>query len=342
MKFSHASRAQLYREFANYTRSDFGIEKACESILGRAGKRLPTPHRAFCESILAGVQSGRSISASLDACPAKITDLEKSILDAGERGGLLERAFQHLSEHFDRVAEARRRILRSLVYPVVLFHVGGVFGIGGSALMTMIRPNAQAADAWSAARSGLFWFALAYVVIIASCFAVAALWRKAATSSAADRLLRRIPLLGAVHRDLALGRFCEVFAMHLLAGQKMDNSLRSAGAAAHAGLLLEASQRGAPRLAAGESLASCLNEEQRAFPDAFVSGITSAEQAGRLDAEFTHWAGKYSEKSAESLETLARWAPKIFYYLVLLVVAAMIVKVAHSYYSAIGSMLDDI
>ena len=59
-------------------------------MLERKRGRLPAPHRAFCESILHGVENGKSIAASLDDCPASISDLEKSILDAGERGGLLE------------------------------------------------------------------------------------------------------------------------------------------------------------------------------------------------------------------------------------------------------------
>lgn len=340
MKFTLSSRAQLYREFANYTRSSFGIGKACEAMLERKRGRLPTPHRAFCESILRGVENGKSIAASLDDCPASISDLEKSILDAGERGGLLERAFHHLGDHFARVAEARRRILRSLVYPVFLFHLGAAFGIGGTALMTMVRPDAQVADAWATARTGLLIFIAVYLLLIVLGFAVAALWRRAATSPAADRLVRRIPLLGAVHRDFALGRFSEVFAIHLTAGQKMDTGLRASGLAAHAGLLLAASQRGAQRLADGDSLTNVLTDEHAAFPDPFISGIASAEQSGRLDEELTHWAQTYSNKSSESLETLARWAPKIFYYLILVVVALLILKVAHTYLAGIQGWLD--
>jgi type II secretory pathway component PulF len=340
VKFTLASRAQLYHEFANYTRSSFGIGKACEAILERKRGRLPKPHRAFCESILRGVENGKSIAASLDDCPASISDLEKSILDAGERGGLLERAFHHLADHFERIADARRRILRSLVYPIVLFHVGAVFGIGGTALMTMVRPDAQVADAWSTARVGVMIFIGVYLLLIALGFALAALWRRAATSPAADRLVRRIPLLGAVHRDFALGRFSEVFAIHLTAGQKMDTGLRASGKAAHAGLLLAASQRGAQRLAGGDSLTNVLTDERSAFPDPFVSGVASAEESGRLDEELSHWARTYSEKSSESLETLARWAPKIFYYLILVVVALLILKVAHTYLAGIQGWLD--
>ena len=340
MKFTLASRAQLYHEFANYTRSSFGIGKACEAMLERKRGRLPKPHRAFCESILRGVANGKSIAASLDDCPAPISDLEKSILDAGERGGLIERAFHHLASYFERVADARRRILRSLVYPIFLFHVGAAFGIAGTALMTRVHPDYQVGDAWSTARTGALIFAGTCLLLIFLGFALAALRRRAATSPAADRLVRRIPLLGAVHRDFALGRFSEVFAIHLTAGQKMDTGLRAAGKAAHAGLLLAASQRGAERLANGDSLTNVLTDEHPAFPDPFVSGVASAEQSGRLDEELTHWAKTYSEKSSESLETFARWAPKIFYYLILVVVALLILKVAQTYLSGIQGWLD--
>ena len=89
-----------------------------------------------------------------------------------------------------------------------------------------------------------------------------------------------------------------------------------------------------------ESLAHVLTDERAAFPDPFVSGIASAEESGRLDEELSHWARTYSEKSSESLETLARWAPKLFYYLILVVVALLILKVAHTYLSGIQGWLD--
>ncbi len=342
MKFPLASRAQLYRELANYTRSAFGIEKACESILDRSNnRRLPAAHRAFCESILDGVRNGnRSIAASLDSCPAPISDLEKSIIDAGERGGLLERSFAHLAEHFDRVAEARGRIVKSLIYPVILFHVGALFAIAGSAVVSTFHPDGNAEGAWAIARRGLLWFGASYVLLIALGFGLVSLYRNARHSAFADAVLQRIPLLGSTHRYLALGRFCEVFSIHLSAGTKMDNSYLASGKAAHAGLILSASQRGAPRLAAGESLAATLSEERRTFPDPFVHGLASAEESGRLDEEFAHWAKAYSGKSAQALETLSKWAPKVFYGLVLITVALLILKVGFGYIGALKGWMD--
>jgi len=344
VKFSLTSRAQLYRELANYTRSAFGIEKACESILDRSNnRRLPAAHRAFCESILDGVREGnQSIAASLDACAAPISDLEKSIIDAGERGGLLERSFAHLAEHFDRVGEARARILKSLIYPVILFHVGALFAIAGSAVVSTFHPDGNADDAWAIAGRGLLWFAAAYILLIALGFCLVSLYRKARHSAFADAALQRIPLLGSTHRYLALGRFCEVFSIHLSAGTKMDYSYLAAGKAAHAGLILAASQRGAPRLAGGENLATTLSEERHTYPDPFVHGVASAEESGRLDEEFAHWAKAYAGKSAQALETLSRWAPKIFYGLVLVTVALLILKVGFGYIGALRGWMDQI
>ena len=39
-------------------------------------------------------------------------------------------------------------------------------------------------------------------------------------------------------------------------------------------------------------------------------------------------------------EALARWAPKIFYYIILVVVALLILKVAHTYLSGLQGWLD--
>ena len=93
-------------------------------------------------------------------------------------------------------------------------------------------------------------------------------------------MLRRIPMIGRARRAVAMERFSQVFEIFLLAGKKMSDCLAGAGRASGSGLVYEASLNGEKIVAGGDLLASALYAAPSAFPDDFVRGIGSAEEAG--------------------------------------------------------------
>ncbi len=68
-----------------------------------------------------------------------------------------------------------------------------------------------------------------------------------------------------------------------------------------------------------------------AFPDDFLRSVGNAELAGVLDEDFVRWTEYYRLTAIELVERLADWAPKLFYWAVMLVVAFIIIKMALGY-----------
>src|SRR5690349_16993321 len=121
MSFSAAQKHLFYTEIAKLLEAGFGIRAAAATMLDY---RLPAGQAALLREMDHDLQAGMTITESFGKNRGAITDLERSIIGAGERGGRMAPAFQHLADYFGMLAKARRDALQSIIYPVVLLHLG--------------------------------------------------------------------------------------------------------------------------------------------------------------------------------------------------------------------------
>ncbi|MCB1102254.1 MAG: type II secretion system F family protein [Kiritimatiellae bacterium] len=67
---------------------------------------------------------GESLSSSLAAHPDSFGNLYVSMIKAGEASGEVPEALERLSKHYERVKEAREKVIGALTYPVIVIGVG--------------------------------------------------------------------------------------------------------------------------------------------------------------------------------------------------------------------------
>lgn len=316
------------------------MEKACESLLHQP--RLSRTEREMYEGVLAGLQNGRSIGDSLGESSGAVSVLEHEVVAASEAGGHLEKGFAHLAEYYRRMDRTRRKILKGLAYPLILIHVAiPISTLAVTAFNSFSLDGKNPGVGYRAAflSSGKMMLA-AYLLVILGIIAIVFLNRLSRTSGPIDAILGRIPLVGRARRAVAMERFSQVFEIFLLAGKKMSDALDGAGRASGSGLIREAGERGASLIVAGDPLAVALYASPAAFPDDFLRGIAAAEESGQLDRELAEWGRFYSESAAEAMDQLAEWAPKLFYWGVLLLVATMIIRAAMAYRDLIEGLIN--
>lgn len=328
----------FYSELAKMVRAGFGIDRACAALRNQRG--ADPVAREICRAILEGLKSGKTVAEALRGSRLPVTELEVSLVDAAEKGGRLETGFRHLAEHFRQEAEARRRIRRAMVYPLFLFHFAFLVGVGITALLRQVSPEAGETVGRATVLSGLAWLGAVYALV-----AVLAALAKVAAAAAegkpwVDALMRRLPLSGPVRTSRGLARFCEVLYLYLLSGQRRDLAWSAAGRASRSGSLKVFALRTAPRLGAGESVHEILGEPGVPLPGDLAGGLASADLAGALDEETARWSDHYRAAAAEHLEHFMVWVPKLFYGVVLVYGAAMAIRVALSYRDLIQSVLD--
>jgi len=124
MAFNAPSKALLYNEFAKLLKAGFGIDKAADTVL--SGKP-PPEHREFSEVLNRGLGEGKSIAGAVADVALPVSEVEKRLIAAGEKGGRLEAAFAHLAGYFQSVDQTARQVRSGLVYPLVLVHLAVIF-----------------------------------------------------------------------------------------------------------------------------------------------------------------------------------------------------------------------
>jgi len=321
MSSSATHKHLFYAELAKLVEAGFGIREAGKIL---QETRLPGPQQRLLSLMQSGLETGKSIAESFAADPVLVSDLERSIITAGERGGRLAPAFQHLADYFQLLASARSEAVKSMIYPTVLLHLGVIFGNAPGALM-----NGESAS------SILFNIAIILGLIYATGFVLVmmsrGLLKAAPTNAGVDGFLNRIPLLGKARRDLALARFTRVYHTCLLAGLSMQETAATATTAAQSGLIREAGRQLADTLKTGDKLGPVFIASP-AFPNAFARSYATAEESGTLDKDLARWADLFQQDALRGARKVSAAIPKIFYALVVIFVVWKILGFYQGYY----------
>ena len=323
MGFSAAQKHLFYTEIAKLLEAGFGIREAGRAMLDT---RLPGLQADLLRRMDADLEAGKSITDAFGS--GMITSLERSLIGAGERGGRMAPAFQHLADYFGMLASARREALAAMAYPAFLLHLGLFVGVLAPGLM---RGDGMA----EVAREFVLLLLALYAVGFVAWFGVRAMLRSASGSTALDAILRRIPVLGGARRAMAMARFTKVYHTCLLAGLSMQETVETASEASHSATIRDAGRQLALALKGGGPLGPTMMS-CGAFPSAFARSYATAEESGSLDKDLARWAAVYQEDAARGTKAAAGVISKGVYFAVLLFVAWTIISV----YS--GAVLDPI
>jgi len=126
----------------------------------------------------------------------------------------------------------------------------------------------------------------------------------AAGKKAVERVLIRIPLLGAVILRFGIVRFCRMMGTLLESGVSLVMSLNVAREAIGNQSLSEAVSAAVDRVKNGISLARGLSASTDLFPPSVIEMIAVAEESGRLDKELLRLATSYESELDRQLRML--------------------------------------
>ena len=331
MGFGSAEKAHVYNEFAKLVGAGFGIDKAADAVLGQ---NPPASQAAFAGALKDGLDAGKSIAESIAAAPLAISGLESRLIAAAEKGGRVEDGFSHLAHYFDMVDRNAQRIRTGLLYPVVLLHL---------AVFLPALPAAVAGGGWRGFLGTVgTQLAIVYAVVAVGVFVWRRLAGQAQSQAGADRLLNRIPLVGKARRTAALSRFCKVFEIFVLSGQRTSDAVQAAGDASGSGVVDAASRAIEARLADGNLLGPELLEHPEAFPNALARSLATAEESGTLEKDLHRWAELYQVNADEAMTRVSDWGTKLLYGLAVIFVAWQVIRLFAGYLGFLNSAANSI
>ena len=181
------------------------------------------------KQVLTEMKAGKPFSEGLAAFPAVFNHLARAIIMAGETGGNLTLALQHLAEYYDNRDTLSKKIKGAIAYPIFVFCFVVVVVIG---IMTFIIPRFEVMFA-KFGEGQLPGFTRAYmafyyairsniVPILGISFGLVLAGFIASKTKPGHRLLSKIalsvPLTGRVMKQAFIAAYCRTMSTLLGAG----------------------------------------------------------------------------------------------------------------------------
>lgn len=302
--------AGAYRQISDLLRAGVPLLRALRLLArGKADRRLA----AVMGRLADAVSEGQPLAEAMAAEPGVFPDVHVAMVRAGERGGFLEPVFARLGVFVEHQADMRGRVIGQMIYPCVLLTVAlGVIVFFLVVLVPQFEQNLARAELPGPTRlvlgtSGFVtghWPWLLGGAILAGAGLGWARTLPAVRRGWAHAQLR-IPRVGGLVRDLAVGRFARILGTMLENGIPLLAAMRIARDAAGNMILAEAIDRAAESVQAGETLAVPLGDSGL-FSEEAVEVIAVGESANNLPEVLVTLAESVEKRVNRLLEALLR------------------------------------
>jgi type IV pilus assembly protein PilC len=326
------SMAMFVRQLSVLVSTGTPIVEAINSL----ERQIPPGHwRNTVQDMRARIEQGASLSSALEHHPSYFDGVARSLVAAGESGGMLDSMLKRLSNLSRQQVRVRAMISGAMVYPCLLITVAvtvlgvmlffvlprfeGLFKSLGSAL----PPTTQLLIDLSNAMRNYWWIGLPAIGIAA---VAAKFWASSAGGrDAIAGFLVRAPYIGKLFRSFATARVVRVLGVlvegHVPLLEALTLAHASAGNPLYEKLMAGAEQR----VTRGENFSAALDGSPLIDPS-IVEAIRSGERSGQLGPVLMSLAEFMDEDNEVILKSLS----SIIEPLILIVLGVLIGFVAVS------------
>ena len=270
--------------------------------------------RTITGDVLKSVRSGTSLGEALGKHhPRPFSRLYVNMVRAGERGGFLEQTLRRLAEFLEEAQEFRDTLVSALIYPTLLATVGLAAVIF---LMTFVIP--RFADIFRDLGSTIplptqillvisawlkrYWWVLGGAGL-ALVLGVRVWVAKPAGRLQADRILLKLPVLGAIVLQTEVARFARITGTLLRSGVPMLPALAVVRDMMGNQVLARALDSLGEGVRGGVGLSKPMADTS-VFPPLAVHMVKVGEETGRLDEMLLKVGATFETDTRKSLKRL--------------------------------------
>jgi type IV pilus assembly protein PilC len=265
-------------------------------------------------SIKADVESGTSLTDSLAKFPHHFDDLYISLVNAGEQSGTLETLLNEIATYKEKTEALKAKVKKAMVYPasilVVAFVVTAILMIfvipQFEALFTNFGADLPALTKFVITVSEVFqekWWLIFGVIIAAVITLKEAKKRSRKVQHFLDRLLLKLPVIGAVIEKGAIARFARTFSTMFKAGVPMVEAMVSVAGATGNIVFIEATLIMKDDVATGPQL-NVAKKSSELFPNMPVQMVAIGEESGALDTMLAKVADFYEAEVDDAVDNM--------------------------------------
>jgi type IV pilus assembly protein PilC len=268
-----------------------------------------SPNKNFqkvLSDVKAHVEQGGTLKEALQKHPHVFDDLYCNLIDAGEKGGILDTILSRLALYIEKAMKLKSQVKGAMVYPVailivailvvvlLLWKVIPVFenmfkDFGGGALPKPTQIVINLSNGF------VDHIGIIFTTLAALFFGLPALIRTKKGREVFDKFLLKAPIIGNVLRKVAVARFTRTMGTLMASGVAILDAMEIVARTAGNVVIHDAIMYSRQKISEGKNMAEPLMET-KVFPPMVVQMIGVGEQTGAMDAMLQKIADFYEDE----------------------------------------------
>jgi type IV pilus assembly protein PilC len=332
----------ISRQLSAFIRAGLPLIEAVASL----GAEADNPSvRAMMTKVEEGLRSGETLSDCLDRHPKVFPDYYRGILRSAELTGQLDTVLDQLATYLERDLEARQKVKAAMIYPGVIAVMSLVTVV---VLAVFVLPRFKVFFEGLNVQLPLptrmllavtdlmtqWWWAIVLAVVVVTVTYLAALRTKGGRY-ARDRILLRIPVLGATIQFALVERYCRILSSMIDAGVPLPEGLRVASGSLQNMVYTRALAVVSLAVMEGEGIAHPL-ADTKLFPSTALQMIRVGEDTGTLDTQLEVTAKYYERELDYKIKKLTALFEPVVIIVMGLVVGFVAIALVSAMYGIFG------
>lgn len=328
------------REMSDLLSSGMTLGEALNTLSKR---NISKSQDAIVAELRDDIVQGASLSEALSKHPDSFSSLYTSMVRAGEASGTLPEVLVRLCFHYERVQEAREKVLMALVYPSIIMLVGAgtvifsmVFVIPRfTAIFEDLESELPASTQLLADMSeGLvnYW----WIVILAGIGGYI-LFRRAIETDRGrhvwDGLQLRVPIIKNIICANAFAHFARTLGALLNNGVPVLNALSIVEKTVDNSIIVDEIRDARERVTDGSTISGPLSQG-KVFPRLLTDMLAVGEESGNIGGALEHIANRYDRE----LDRTVKIFTTVLEPIMILLMAGVVGFIAVSMLSAVFGM----
>jgi len=269
--------------------------------------------RDVIKDVCSRVEGGDSFSQALTKHPKVFSRLFISMVDAGEKGGLLAEVLARLATYLENTARLRKKVKSAMMYPIVVTVVA--IAITTFLLVRVVPVFGDIYRGFGADLPGPTQFLIdlsellqKYIIYLVPAMIMALYgWFMYIKTKPGrefwDRLRIQLPIVGPIAHKIALSRFTRTLASLVRSGVPILEVLSIVANTCGNVVMAKAIRSASGDIERGDGISAALGKHA-IFPSMIIRMMTAGEQTGKIDAMLERVADFLDEEIDTTLSGL--------------------------------------
>ncbi|MDP3741450.1 MAG: type II secretion system F family protein [bacterium] len=279
-------------------------------------KQMPNPYfRGAIGDITHDVESGKSLSESMEKYPRIFSPIFVNMVKVGEQSGELDKNLDYLSVQISRDYNLIRRTKGALTYPAVVFFALLIIGY---LMFTFVLPKlTETFKEFGAELPFLTQMIIktvdifahySFVIFLLVIFLIVAfwLWKKTESGKALlHKLILKLPVIGTLSKKLNLARFTIIFSGLLKSGMPIVEALKVVSDTMTNIYYQRALAEASEKVKVGVDLVVALEKYPKLFTSMVVQMVAVGEESGTMEKVLSEVSNFYEAEIDDTIKNLS-------------------------------------